>query len=299
MTAVDLKGIIPPLVTPLHPDGALNLEAVPVLVEHVLRGGVHGVFVAGSQGEAYALTLDERARLLDAVLVAVNGRVPVIAGTGAITTRDAITFTQAADRAGVDAVSVITPYFISPSQQELYAYYMDVAAATTLPMLAYSNPIRTGNVRLVPSTLARLATDIPHLVGVKESSADLVETAAILRICPDGFRVFVGRDSLVYAGLCYGAVGGVGLAMNILPDVAVALYDAFQAGDHARARAIQQRLSILRDGLPRFGTYPLYVKEALALMGLPAGPARRPVLPLSDEERAGLRDLLRSVGVDV
>jgi 4-hydroxy-tetrahydrodipicolinate synthase len=292
-------GVIPPLVTPMYADGSLNLDGVPALVEHVLVGGVHAIFWPGSQSESYALAADEKAAGLDAVLAAVNGRVPVIAGAGAITTRDAIRLVQQAERAGAAAVSIITPYFIKPSQEELVVHYADIAAATSLPILAYSNPDRTGGLRIAPATLARLAGDIPHFVGVKESSGDLAETAAILRACPDDFRVFIGRDTLIYGGLCYGVTGAVALTVNVVPRLAVGIYEAFQAGDHARARELQVRLSVLREALPSFGSYPVPVKEALNLMGLPAGPARRPILPLSAEERERLRMVLRQVGVEV
>jgi len=152
-------------------------------------------------------------------------------------------------------------------------------------------------VRITPATLARLAADIPHFIGVKDSSGDLAETAAILRACPDDFRVFVGRDTLFYGALCYGVAGTVALSANVIPDLMVGVYDAFQAGDHARARALQQRVSILRDGLPGIATYPAPVKAALELMDLPAGPPRRPVLPPDEAARARLRALLAQVGV--
>jgi 4-hydroxy-tetrahydrodipicolinate synthase len=290
-------GMIPPLATPMNADGSLNLGGVPALVEHVLSGGVHGIFAPGSLGEAYALLADERIAVLDAVLAAVNGRVPVLAGTGAITTQNAVALSKRAEQAGADAASIVTPYFIAPSQDELYAYYADIAAAVSLPIFAYSNPSRTGGVKIAPVTLARLAQDIPHFVGVKESSGDLSETAAILRACPPDFRVFIGRDTLIYGGLCYGAAGAVGLTMNVAPQAAASLYEAFRAGDHARARECQELIAVLREGLPRFGSYPVWVKEAMNLMGLPAGPTRKPIQPLSDEQRAELRAFLESVGI--
>ncbi|NLF77064.1 MAG: 4-hydroxy-tetrahydrodipicolinate synthase [Chloroflexi bacterium] len=291
-----LHGVIPPLVTPMHPDGSLNLAAMPTLVEAMLDAGVHAVFTPGSQSEAYALSADERAQVIDAALEAVNGRVPVIAGSGAITTRDAIAHSQRAERAGVDALSILTPYFITPSQDEIYAYYADIAAAVSLPILGYSNPQRAV-VKIAPATLGRLARDIPHFIGVKDSSGDVAETAAIIRACPPDFKVFVGRDTLIYPSLCIGAAGTVALTVNVAPRLAVGIYEAFQAGDHARAHALQERLSILREGLPRFGSYPVWVKEAMALQGLPAGPTRKPILPLRDEQRAELRALLVNVGL--
>lgn len=291
-----LHGVIPPLVTPMHPDGSLNLAAMPTLVEAMLDAGVHAVFTPGSQSEAYALSADERVQVIDAALEAVNGRVPVIAGSGAITTRDAIAHSQRAARAGVDALSILTPYFVTPSQDEIYAYYADIAAAVSLPILGYSNPQRAV-VKIAPATLGRLARDIPHFIGVKDSSGDVAETAAIIRACPPDFKVFVGRDTLIYPSLCIGAAGTVALTVNVAPRLAVGIYEAFQAGDHARAHALQERLSVLREGLPRFGSYPVWVKEAMALQGLPAGPTRKPILPLRDDQRAELRALLVSVGL--
>jgi 4-hydroxy-tetrahydrodipicolinate synthase len=290
--SVDLHGIIPPLVTPLDAEGGLALDGIPALVEHVLAGGVHGIFATGSQGEAFALTPDERAQVWQAVVMAVDGRVPVIAGTGAITTREAVALSRRAEQVGADAIAPITPFFITPTQDELYRYYADIAAAVSLPVLGYSNPGRAGGVRLTPETLARLAEDIPHFAGVKDTSGDLAETAAILRACPPAFAVFVGRDTLIYGALCHGAAGAVGMTVNVLPELVVAIYDAFQAGDHARARALQDRLAAFHAALPGFGSYPAPVKAALDIMGLPAGPPRLPVAPLDAEQRARLRDLL-------
>lgn len=296
---IHLHGVIPPIVTPMHPDGSLNMDAVPVIVEHMLVQGVHGIFAPGSQGEAFALTANERVCVLEAVLAAVAGRVPVIAGTGAITTHEAIQFTQQAERAGADAAAILTPYFISPTQDELYAHYAAIAGAVTLPLLAYSNPARTGGLKLAAGTLARLAHDIPHFIGVKDSSGDLSETAAILRACPPGFHVFVGRDTLFYPGLCMGAVGAVALSANVVPGMFVELYDTFLAGDHSRSRELQAQIALVRDGLPGFGSYPAPVKAALEILGLPAGPPRLPIQPINETQRDGLRALLRQVGLAV
>lgn len=295
MEPSQFHGMIPPIATPMHADGSLNLAALPAVVEHVLAGGVHGIFTPGSQGEAYALNADERCAVIEAAVAAVNGRVPVIAGTGAITTRDAVRLSVDAQQAGADAIAAVTPFFITPTQDEIYAYYAAIAEAVTVPIFGYSNPGRTGGLKITPETLARLAADIPHFIGVKDSSGDLAEAAAIMRACPPDFRVFVGRDTLIYAALCHGVAGAVGLTMNVAPAAAVGIYDAFQAGDHAQARVHQEIIARLRTGLPRFGTYPVWVKEALELLGVPVGPARLPVQPLSAAQRAELRDFLASL----
>lgn len=297
MDRSQFRGVIPALATPMRADGSLDLAGVAPLVEFVLSHGVHGIFTLGSQGEAFALSADEKRQVLEAVIEAAGGRVPVIAGSGAITTRDAIALSQQAEQAGADALSIVTPYYLSPSQAELYAHYAAIAEAVSIPILAYSNPQRTGGVRLAPGTLARLAAAYPHVIGVKDSSGDLAEMSAIVRACPPDFRVFVGREQIFYGALCYGAVGAVALAANVVPGLAVSIYDAFQAGDHARARALQEQFSAFREALGAVGSYPAPVKEALALMGLPAGPARRPILPLDDAQREGLAALLETTGV--
>jgi 4-hydroxy-tetrahydrodipicolinate synthase len=299
MAKTELHGMIPPLATPLHADGSLNLGVVPALVEHVIGGGVHGILALGSQGEAFAFSADERAAVLDAVLAAVNGRVPVIAGTGAITTREAVALTKQAERAGADAAAIVTPFYIAPSQDELYAHYAEIAAAVSIPILGYSNPARTGGVRLMPETLGKLARDIKHFIGVKDSGGDLGETSAILRACPADFRVLVGNDSLIVDALGCGADGAIGLSMNVAPALAVSVYDAVQAGDYPRARELQQQLTVLRHGLIGLASYPAPVKAALEMIGIPVGPPRRPIQPVSAARREELRGLLRGAGLDV
>lgn len=297
MAKTELHGVIPPLPTPLHADGSLNLEAVPALVEHVVGGGVHGILALGSQGEAFALTADERAAVLDAVLVAVNGRVPVIAGTGAIATRETIALTKQAERAGADAAAIVTPFYIAPSQDELYAHYTEVAAAVSIPILGYSNPVRTGGVRITPETLGRLAHDIKHFIGVKDSGGDLGETSAILRACPSDFCVLVGSDTSIVEALDCGAHGAIGLAMNVAPALAAGVYAAYQGGDQTQARELQAKLTVLRQGLVTFGSYPAPVKAALEMIGIPAGPPRKPIHPVSPARYEELRALLRGAGL--
>ena len=299
MADLNLHGAIPPLVTPMHPDGSLHLERVPVLVDYMLARGVHGIFTAGSQGEAFALDADERLAMLEATLAAVNGRVPVIAGTGAITTRDAVAMSRQAEQAGASAIAVLTPFFITPTQAEMLAHFHAVAEVVTLPVLGYSNPGRTGGVRLLPETLAQLAAEIPHFVGVKDSSGDLTETAAIIRTCPPDFKVFVGRDTLIYAALSHGAAGTVALTANVVPQYVSGIYDAFQSGDLAHALELQRKVATLRERLPQIGSYPAQVKAALALLGVSAGPPRLPIQPLDEAAQAELRILLRSIDLEV
>jgi len=289
-----LAGIVVAMVTPFNDDGSLNEKGLRAVVRFLVERGVHGLFPAGSQGEFYALAADERRRVLDITLEATEGEVFVMAHVGAVATREAIALARHADAAGADALSAITPFFVNPSQEELYRHYVELASAVSLPVLAYNNPARTG-VNLLPTTVARIAGDAPNFAGIKDSSGDLAQFAEYIRLCSPGFRAFMGRDSLIFAGLAHGAAGAVAATANVVPELVMSIYDAVAARDFARGRELQRLLSPLRLALD-LGTFPVVIKEAMQMIGLPAGPARRPVELLSDEARARLRDILEQVG---
>jgi 4-hydroxy-tetrahydrodipicolinate synthase len=293
--AKELKGIVAAMVTPFKQDESLDEDALRAVARFLIAKGVHGLFPAGSQGEFYALSEDEQHRVLDITLEAAGGDVFVVAHAGAITTRQAVSLARYAERAGADAITAITPFYISPSQDELYAYYTEIAAAVSLPVLAYTNPGRTG-VNLLPATAARLARDVPNFCGIKDSAGDLTQFAEYLRLCPSGFRAFVGRDSIIYAALTYGGVGAVAATANVMPDLIVGIYDAVIAGDHERALALQRKLTPLRIAFG-LGTFPVVIKEAMRLIGLPGGFTRRPVGPLSPAVRNQLRQVLAEIGL--
>lgn len=285
-----IQGIIPAMVTPFNEDESLNESALRRLVDHLIDGGVHGLFPTGSQGEFYALTPDERQRVWEVVIDQTAGRVPVYAGTGAITTRVVIELNRRAEAAGVDAVSVLTPFFISPTQDELYRHYMTIADATALPVILYSNPGRTGNLTLSVDLVARLAAH-PNIVGIKDSSGDLTMTMEYIRATGDDFKVLLGRDTLIYAGLVHGASGSITATANVAPALVVEIYDAFIQGDLDRALMAQQRLAPLRLAFG-LATFPVVVKEALAMVGIAAGPARAPVHAMAPQQIEKLRQVV-------
>jgi 4-hydroxy-tetrahydrodipicolinate synthase len=202
--------------------------------------------------------------------------------------------TQLAQKAGVDAVSILTPFFVSPNEDELYDHYRAVAEATDLPVLLYSNPGRTG-VNLSPDLLARLS-EIENVVGIKDSSGDLQLTAAYIRATPPEFAVLMGRDSLILAGLLYGAQGAIAATANVVPALVARIYDRFKAGDLDAAKQAQDILMPLRLAFS-WGTFPVVVKEALNLMGLEAGPVRGPAGPMTQEKRTQLLTVLRDLGI--
>jgi 4-hydroxy-tetrahydrodipicolinate synthase len=287
-------GIIPAVVTPVDDNEELNEAALRRLVNFIIEGGVHGLFATGSQGEFWAFNVEEKRRIWEVVREETAGRVPVYAGTAAVTTRETIALTQTAERVGVDAVSILTPFFVVPSQQELYAHYAAIAEATSLPIILYTNPARTG-VSLKPETLARLS-EIPNVVGIKDSSGDLSLTAEYIRVTPDDFAVLMGRDTLILAGLLYGVKGAIAATANVVPALVVSIYERFKAGDLDGARRAQEALAPLRLAFS-WGTFPVVIKEALDLMGIGAGPARAPVGPMSPEQRGRLKGVLRDMNV--
>ncbi len=287
-------GIIPAMVTPFTADDRVNEAALRRLARHLIAGGVHGLFAVGSQGEFWALSAEEKRRVWEIVVEEAAGRVPVYAGTAAVTTRECIALTQLAEKTGVDAVSVLTPFFVSPSEDELFEHYRAIAAATRLPVILYSNPARTG-VRLSARLLLRLAA-VQNIVGIKDSSGDLETTTEYMRVAPPRFSVLMGRDTLIFAGLVCGAQGAIAATANVVPALVVSIYERFQAGDLEGARLAQEQLAPLRLAFS-WGTFPVVIKEALDLMGLQAGPARAPVGPLPAAQRAELRAVLQGLGV--
>lgn len=288
------SGVIPAMVTPMTKDEEVNEKALRRLTNHLIDGGVHGVFAVGSQGEFWALSADEKRRVWEAVVDETRGRVPVYGGSVGVTTRETIALTRLAEKSGVDAVSILTPYFISPTDDQLFDHYKAVAESTSLPILLYTNPARTG-LKISVSLLVRLA-QVPNIVGIKDSSGDLELTAEYIRAAPPSFSVLMGRDTLIFAGLMYGTKGGIAATGNVKPALVASIYDRFMAGDLPGAKAAQQELAPLRLAFA-WGTFPVVIKEALNLMGMEAGPCRRPVGPLTEDQREKLKKVLQQMKV--
>jgi len=289
-----VKGIIPAMVTPLDQDEKLDESGIREVINYLIESGIHGIFVCGSQGESYAFSEDERKRIIELAVDEVNGRVPVYAGTGSTTTKATIDLSRYALDVGADAVTLVTPYFIRPSQDELYMHYKRVAESVDIPVVLYNNPGRT-NVNLEAETVKRLA-EIDNIVGIKDSSGDLTLTAQYIMECPEDFSVLAGRDSLILATLLYGGRGAVAATANVAPRLVVGIYENFIRGDLERAKELQFKLLPLRLTFS-LGTFPVVVKEAMNLLGKPSGPARSPVSSLPEEKRKRLKLLLKDLDI--
>lgn len=291
-----LRGIIPPVVTPMTAGQDVDLPGLRTHIDFMLAKGVHGVFVLGTTGEFYALDEREKQSVVADAVAHVGGRAPVYVGAGAETTREVIRLTKMAEKEGAAGVSVITPYFIKPNQAELFDHFKRVAESTSLPVVLYNNPATCGGLSIEPDTVAKLA-EVPNIVGIKDSSGDLQNTIEIIRQTPrETFSVLNGRDTLILAALQAGAQGAIPASCNIAPELCVGIYESFVKGDIDAAKGFQSRLHGVRMAMA-LGTGNSAVKEAMALLGRSAGPMRSPVLPFGDAQKAKLKGILEKAGL--
>ena len=291
------KGIVVPTVTTLTAEGKFNEKAYRGLIDYLADNGIHGVFPFGTTGEFYAFDQGFYNGVLEVTKDAVRGRMDIYAGANHITTRGAAQIARAVENVGgIDAWSVLTPMFIRQTQPELYEYYREIAAETSLPIIIYNNKPKT-NVTVEPATVAKLA-EIDNIVGVKDSTGDMTNTEEYLRLTRgmDNFHVMMGRDTLIYAALCYGAAGAIASCANVAPRIAADIYNKYMAGDRKGAMEAQFAFSTLRIAT-NMGTFPVVLKEALKMIGHDCGDCVKPIQPLSEEQRERLRGVLARMGL--
>jgi 4-hydroxy-tetrahydrodipicolinate synthase len=279
------------MVTPFTKDGRINIPVLRKLIDFLIDGGVHGIFAIGTTGEFYALSNTGYQEILEVTVDQVRGRVPVYAGANAIGTRDAVVFASIAQKVGgISALSVLTPYFINLTQNELYNHFATVAASTDLPVILYDNAPKT-HLTIKPVIVEKLA-DIPNIVGIKDSTGDMTNTADIIkRTKGKDFHVMMGRDSLIHAALSYGASGAVAATANVAPQLVSNIYNKYVSGDIAGSLEAQYKLVPLRIAFG-LGSFPTVIKEALELLGIEAGPCASPTGPMTEEEKQQLKRVL-------
>jgi 4-hydroxy-tetrahydrodipicolinate synthase len=287
------EGMFTALVTPFR-NGAVDETAVRELVERQIAAGVDGVVPCGSTGEAATLSHAEHRRMVEICIEAVSGRVQVLAGTGSNSTRESIELTRHARDAGADGALLISPYYNKPTQEGVVAHYAAVARESGFPLVAYNNPSRTAS-NILPATLARIS-GIEHVVGVKESSGDLVQVSRVVAACPESFSVLSGDDALTLPVIAVGGRGVISTSSNLVPRAMVELVQAARSGDLARARQLHFRLLPLFDAL-FCETNPIPVKAALAHLGLVEEEIRLPLTPLTAPSRARLQAVLKEQGL--
>lgn len=270
-------GIIPAMATPMKEDGSIDAGAIGALVDALIRDGADGLFACGSMGEAASLNLAERLQVIRETVRAVNGRVPVLAGTGFITTEETVRATKACEDLGVAAVSVISPFYWKLSQENLYAHYAEVIRQTNLPVFAYNLPNNTG-LNVAPETIGRLYRE-EGLRGAKDSSACWENTKGYMDQTGEDFNMLVGSDSLCLEGLKYGACGSISAPANIYTYVMKAIYTRFKAGDLPGAQRAQDDWNAIVDKLGSVGGFPGNFKLAADRVTSRVGAPRLPVQP--------------------
>ena len=291
MKKVEIKGIIPPIVTPMNEDESVNEKELRNQVNRQIKGGIHGLFPFGTNGEGYILNEKEKEEVLSIVIDETKGRVPVYAGTGCISTKDTIRQSQMAESLGADVLSIMTPSFAAGSQNELYDHYKAVAEAVDMPIVLYNIPARTGNA-LAPATVAKLSK-IPNIVGAKDSSGNFDNMLQYIEQTRDskGFAVLSGNDSLILWNLLAGGTGGIAGCANVFPEVMASIYNYFAAGDLENARKAQDSIRSFR-GCFKYGNPNTIVKTAVNLLGYPVGKCRAPFNQVPEEGIEALKKVL-------
>lgn len=286
--------LITAMVTPFKDDYSLDLDRAQEIAIWLLDHGSDGLVVTGSTGEAATLADDEKIALWRAVAEAVDGRGQVIAGSGTYDTAHSIHLTEEAERAGADAMLVVTPYYNKPPQRGLVEHFTRVAGATSAPVMVYNIPGRTG-IRIAHDTLLRLA-EVENVVAVKDSTGDFDGVSRLVSEAPSGFEVYCGDDWATFGMLCLGAVGLVSVASHVAGERLKQMMELAQSGDTAAARKVHEELLPVFDAL-FITSNPIPVKAAMGLIGQAAGPPRLPLVPATDEEVARIRKALEDAGV--
>lgn len=290
-----IKGIIPAIITPMTPDEKLDEPGLKRLVDFTIEAGVHGIFVAGTAGEFWALSVEEKQLLYRWAVEYAAGRVPVYAGTCANTTREAVELSQFAQEVGADCLSVLTPNYITPTQDELFDHFGAIAESVDLPILLYDLPSRTGNAMQIDLVI-RLAERYKNIVGIKDSTGDFSQSLEYLRLLPPDFRVVMGKDTLICAGFEQGAAAAIAASANVAPALSVGIYNSFLNGDHDGAVQFQERLAPVRLAFS-MGSHPAMLKAGADMVGAAGGPPRKPIRPLSDADCKRLKGILEDIGI--
>jgi 4-hydroxy-tetrahydrodipicolinate synthase len=290
----ELQGSLVAIVTPMHEDGALDLDAFRRLIDWHIREGTDGIVVVGTTGESPTVNFEEHHLMIDTAVKHAAKRIPVIAGTGANSTREAIDLAEHARKSGADMSLSVVPYYNKPSQAGLYKHFRAIAEAVDLPHIVYNVPGRTG-ADLQNETMLRLA-EIPNIVGIKDATANLERGADLLRRKPARFRVYSGDDATGLALMLLGGDGVVSVTANVAPRLMHDMCKAAVGGNARVAREINNKLLGLHHHL-FCEANPIPVKWAMRELGLISGGIRLPLTPLAEEFHSKVREALRQAGL--
>lgn len=282
------------IVTPFI-DGQLDEQGLVDLIEFHIANGTHGIVPCGTTGESATLTYEEHQRVVDLTVKTVNGRVPVVAGSGSNSTAEAIDLTSRARDAGVEGVLMVSPYYNRPSQEGLYQHYKAVAEAVDVPIILYNVPSRTSS-NILPQTVARLA-QIDNIVGIKEATADLNQISQIISLCPEDFAVLSGDDFTSMPTVLIGGTGVISVTSNVAPRDMADMMEAALAGDLAKANRLHYKLFPLFQSM-FYESNPVPAKKTLELMGkISSGKPRLPLYSMDEATLVRLKEVLSAYGL--
>ena len=288
------EGAMTAMVTPFDKEGKVDEEGLRENVRFQIKKGIHGLVPVGTTGECATLSYEEHNRVVDVVVDAAKGKVPVLAGTGSNSTWEATMLTKHAKEVGADGALLVVPYYNKPTQAGLYQHYKRIAEEVDLPQVIYNIPSRT-SLNMLPETMAKLAK-VKNIVGVKEASGDLKQIAQIIELAGKEFLVLSGDDSLTLEIMKLGGVGIISVTSNLVPDKLVKMVDSFRSGDVPTAKRINDELAPLFKAL-FIETNPGPAKMAMNWMGMAAGGLRLPLVELEPENQEKLRKVLVDMGL--
>lgn len=289
-----ISGSIVALVTPMNQDGSIDWTALDHLVEWHIEQGTHGIVAVGTTGESATLDVHEHIEVIRRVVEKVRKRIPVIGGTGANSTKEAIELTEAAREAGVDACLLVTPYYNKPTQEGLYLHHRAIAEAVKIPQILYNVPGRTA-CDMLPDTVARLSA-VPNIIGIKEATGKMDRAREILERVPGNFAVYSGDDETAVELMLMGGKGDISVTANIAPAELSRLCSLAMSGKADEARALNERLMPLHKNL-FLEANPIPVKWALCHMGKIRSGIRLPLTPFSDKHHAALAAAMKQAGI--
>lgn len=289
-----IQGSMVALVTPMHADNSLDWAALHKLVDWHLEQGTHALVAVGTTGESATLNVEEHLAVIKKVVDQVNGRIPVIAGTGANSTSEAVELTLAAKDAGADACLLVTPYYNKPTQEGLVLHHTHIARAVAIPQILYNVPGRTG-VDMKPETALRLAA-VPNIIGIKEATGDLVRAKLLIEQAPEGFAIISGDDATAVDLILLGGKGDISVTANVVPAAIARMCELALAGKAEEARSINERLLPLHTAM-FVESNPIPVKWALEQLGLVQSGIRLPLTPLSAQYHQQVKTALQAAGI--
>jgi 4-hydroxy-tetrahydrodipicolinate synthase len=294
ITSKDVKGIIAAVVTPFKDNEDVDYEGLKTITRYLVDGGVDAIMPVGGAGEFPHLDREEKKLVTKTISEEVKGTIPVIAGTAACSTRESLQLMEDAKEGGADAAIMVPPYYFSLDDDALFSHFKNLAEANVLPVVVYNNPLYTGN-QMNPTLLAALM-DVKNIIGLKQSNSDMGQLVEVIRLVEKDSSLCTGIDSQLFPALMVGAKGVYSTAGGVIPKQMKAIYNLFCEGRFDEATELHLKVQELNRFLEYDPGYVSPAKEALRILGLPAGPVRRPMPELNEEQREGVKRALKSIG---